>query len=98
MAATAEKDIAAKIIDLRGDVQRAQKLRTEAEFNLNAAKKKLEEVDAALKGLGLNPDNADTELAALEAQLNKTVAELQAAISAEIAAYNEIIESSKRAL
>jgi chromosome segregation ATPase len=94
----AEKDIAARIIDLRGDVQRAQKLRAEAEVNLNAAKKKLEEVDAALKALGLNPDNADTELTALEAQLTKTVGELQAAISKEIGAYNDIIESSKKAL
>lgn len=98
MATTTEKDIAARIIDLRGDVQRAQKLRAEAEVTLGAAKKKLEDVDAALKKLGLNPDNADVELSALEAQLTKTVSELQAAITKEIGAYNEIITASKAAL
>ncbi len=97
-ATTAGKDLATQIIELRGDVQRAHKLRAEAEANLGVAKKKLEEVDAQLKGLGLNPDNADTELTALEAQLTKTVGELQAAISKEIAAYNEIIAASKQAL
>lgn len=98
MAAVAEKDIAVRIVELRGDVQKAQKLRAEAEANLSVAKQKLEDVDKQLKALGLNPDNADVELTALEDQLKKTVGELQTAISKEITSYNEIIAASKQAL
>jgi len=96
--AVVEKDIAVRIVELRGDVQKAQKLRAEAEANLGVAKQKLTDVDAQLKALGLNPDNAEQELSALEGQLKKTVGELQAAISKEIVSYNEIVAASKQAL
>lgn len=95
----AEKtDIAGQIVKLRGDVATAQRLRAEAEGTLSVAKAKLTEIDAGLKQLGLNPENADVELAALERQIETTVTELQAAVTTEIAAYNEILKAAKAAM
>jgi len=96
--AAAAEDVAAKILQLRQDVSRAHRLRAEAEGNLSVAKTKLAEIDAGLRKLGLDPEKADVELAALERQLETTVTELQTAISAEIASYNQILTASKTAV
>lgn len=91
----AAEDVAQRLIKLRQDVSHAQRLRAEAEGNLSVAKTKLTEIDNGLKKLGLDPEKADVELAALERQLDKTVTELQAAVTAEINKYNEILTASK---
>lgn len=94
----AELDVAQRILTLKADVAKAQKLRAEAEANLAVAKRQLTEVDAGLKKLGLDPEKADVELTALEAQLQTTVAELEAAVAQEIAEYNKIVQASKAVL
>ncbi len=87
--------LAQRIVGLRDAVTSATKLRAEAEASVNVSKQRLAEIDAKIRELGLNPDNADVELQALEAQLDKTVAELQVAIASEIASYNDIIAAGK---
>lgn len=91
-------DLAQRVVKLRTDVATAQRLRAEAEGTLAVAKQKLEEIDGSLRKLGLDPEKADVELAALERQLDASIAELQQGVSTEIAAYNDILKVSKAAL
>ena len=90
-------DITAQIVALKTQVASAQKLRAEAEAGLGVAKQRLAEVDAKLKGLGLNPENAEVEVAALEEQLQKAITDYAKAVNAEIAAYNEVNTAVKAA-
>jgi chromosome segregation ATPase len=89
--------LAQRIVGLRDAVTSATKLRAEAEASVNVSKQRLAEIDAKIRELGLNPDNADVELQALEAQLDQTVTELQAAIASEIMTYRDIIAAGKAA-
>jgi chromosome segregation ATPase len=89
--------LAQRIVGLRDAVTSATKLRAEAEASVNVSKQRLAEIDAKIRELGLNPDNADVELQALEAQLDQTVTELQAAIASEITTYRDIIAAGKAA-
>ena len=88
-------DVADQIVKLRADVATAQRLRAEAEGTLAAAKAQLKEIDDGLRKLGLDPEKADVELAALERQLATTTDELQQRVSAEIAQYNEVLATAK---
>lgn len=90
-------DITQNIVALKASVASAQRLRAEAEAGLSVAKQRLAEVDGKLKALGLNPEEAEVELAALEAQLEKAVGEFTVALSAEITIYNEVVLASKAA-
>lgn len=89
--------LAQRIVNLREASATATRLRVEADASVNVSKQRLAEIDGKIRELGLNPDNADVELQALEAQLDKTVAELLVAITSEITSYNEIIAASKAA-
>ena len=89
--------LAQRIVNLREASATATRLRVEAEASVNVSKQRLAEIDGKIRELGLNPEHADVELQALEAQLDKTVAELMVAITSEITSYNEIIAASKAA-
>ena len=75
----------------------AQKLRTEAETLRRVAQQRVEAIDAEIRSHGVNPDNLEPELAALETELSAQVDDLSQRIAAEIAAYQTIIAAAKAA-
>lgn len=92
MAVTAEQ-----ILKLKQDVERTQQLRQEADVALKLAEQKQAAVDDELRGLGVEPDNAEAELAALDAQIEKSAAELSAALAAEQVALQDILQKAREA-
>lgn len=92
-----DKDLAARVVELKAEVAKAQQLRAASEANLTVAKQRLKEVDEKLKALGITPENCDVELAALETQLEQTVADLSAKVAAEVAAYTTILTAIQKA-
>lgn len=94
---SAPTDLTEAIKTLHADFDRSQRLRTEAEVVLSVARTRLSETEAKLKELGVEPDNAEAEIATLEAGLRQTVEDLQARVAAEIAASEAIIAAGKQA-
>lgn len=90
-------DLTEQIKKLHTDYDRSQRLRTEAEVVLSVARTRLQETEAKLKELGVEPDKAEAEIETLEAGLKATVTDLQTRISAEIAACESIIAAGKQA-
>lgn len=91
-------DVGQKILKLKEDSAKAQQLRAQAEGNLAVVKDQLAKTDAKLKEMGLDPDQCEQQLAEMEAELERKVSELSAALATEIAAYKAIIEQTKAAL
>lgn len=83
---------------LKQEVSRAQTLRARADANLGLVRRQLEEVDGKLKGLGIDPEHAEQELAAMEAQLAASVADLRAKVAEETAAYEDILRQTEGVL
>lgn len=94
MGSTLIEDLA----KLKAEAARAATLRAGAEANLTLAKRRLEEVDGKLRAMGIDPGNAEQELAALEAQLETSVAELRVRVAEETKAYEGILERTKSIL
>lgn len=88
-------DLTNKILALKGDVERSAALRAQAEANLSMSRQQLAKVDEQLKALGVEPNDAEQQLALMETTLEKKVGEMQASVNAEIAAYNKVVEASK---
>lgn len=84
-----------RILALRRDVERTAQLRMTATAHRQVAERQLAEVDERLKSLGIDPDHADIEIAALEGRITSEVAILQQQVTAEIASYNDIISSTR---
>jgi chromosome segregation ATPase len=79
---------------LKAEASRAQTLRAGAEANLSVARRQLEEIDGKLRAMGIDPGNAEQELAALEEQLALSVSELRAKVSSETTAYEAILKQT----
>ena len=92
MATTADR-----ILKLREDAAKAAKLRADAEASVALAKQQLAQTDEALKGLGIDPENCEQELAALEGQLDQLVNELSVKVAEEITVYTGILDVAKAA-
>lgn len=88
-------DIAARILALKHDVTKAQQLRATAAGSLEVAEQQLADVEARITALGITPANADVEVAALEAQLDTLVTDLERKVAAEVATYTQIITAAK---
>lgn len=93
-----DQTLAQRLIDLKQQKETSLRLRAEAEGGLELARKRFDQVTARLKELGVDPENADQELAAAQLQLDKNIQELQEKLKLEIASYNAINESVRSAL
>lgn len=91
-------DAAAKIIGLKDQFAKAQSFRAQSEANINLAKSQLAQIDSRMKELGINPEQAEAELVALEEGLQGQIDTLAKGLSAEITVYNSIIAISNKAL
>jgi len=89
------QDIAQKILKLKENSTAANRLRATAEANLHVAKRQLEETEQALRDLGIDPDKAEEQLAAMEMALHVEADALALALDEEIRAYNAIIAATK---
>jgi septal ring factor EnvC (AmiA/AmiB activator) len=92
MASTADR-----ILKLREDAAKAAKLRADAEASVNVARQQLAQTDEALKGLGIDPEHCEQELAALEGQLDQLVNELSVKVAEEAKVYVGILDAAKQA-
>lgn len=90
-------DIGQQILGLKQEIAKATQLRATAEGGLAVAQQQLDDVDAKLTALGITPDNADTELSALETELTTLVTSLREQVEREVEAYSAIVASSKAA-
>lgn len=91
-------DALQRVTELRKLESEAQARRAKAEANLALAKTRLEQTEAEIRSLGVEPENAEQELATLKAQLDKTVTELDAALRADLARCDEVIKTTTAAL
>ena|SRR5215471_7247774 len=86
------------LLDLRTRANELTRLRSEAEGSIASAQTQLEQTNAKIKALGIDPENAEQELQALEDQLATMEQELSAAIDADRQDYLAILASTKAAL
>ncbi len=89
------ENIAAKVVDLRKQVEANQKLRSDAEAHLALAKSRLQQIDNRLIEVGINPENVNADLRDLETQFEASYEKLKIELSEEAQRYNEIISKSK---
>lgn len=94
MAETKE-ELAQKILELKNQSNSSIRLRAEAEASLRQAEQSRDAINTRLKELGVDPENAEVELAAAEDQLKITVAELTTALNAEVEQYNSILKATR---
>lgn len=92
------ENIAAKITDLRQQVLKNQRLRSDAETRLALSRQRLSQIDARLMEIGINPDNVDEQLQDLENQFSVLADALAVELRTEAEGYNKIIEQTKPAL
>lgn len=86
-----------QILALKQRVERATKLRSDAEVAQKVAAAQLTKIDDELRGLGIDPEQAPQELAALDAQIAVQTAEVDAQAAAETAAYEAILATAQQA-
>lgn len=90
-------DIAARIAKAKETAARVQQMRADANSAIGFARQQLTQIDAELTKIGITPDNAEQELAALEAQLTETVAGLETQLAAEEAALRQVLDLARQA-
>jgi len=91
------KTRAQDVLALKEQVEKAQKLRADAEVARQVASQQLNVVDEECRALGVEPDQLETEIEALDAQIDVMVAQQSSAVAAEIVAYTSIIEKARAA-
>jgi chromosome segregation ATPase len=90
-------DIAARIAKAKETAARAQQMRADANSAISFARTQLDAIDTELKAMGLNPENAPEELAALEAQLVASVADIEQQLNFEQAELTAILDLARQA-
>jgi chromosome segregation ATPase len=90
-------DLAARIVALKETAAKAQKMRSDCTAAQEFAKTQLTKIDEELTQLGINPEHAETELAALETQLDVTTTQLQQALANEVAELEAILVLARQA-
>lgn len=93
-----DQELAQRILKLRDDVTKAQRLRAEAEATMNLVSQRLAETEAALKDLGVDPAAADEALQTLKGQLEQAVLDLEARVQQEITVCQKVTQEAKTAL
>lgn len=91
------ESLADRIVRLRGLAAKAQQMNADATAAVGYARHQLEQIDGELKAAGINPENAEQEVAALEAQLDTTTRELETQLTAEIAELTRITDLARQA-
>lgn len=81
---------------LKAESQRAQTMRAAAVANREHALRVLEEVDGRLRSLGIDPEQAEQQLADLENALMVDVEALRKAVAEETAAYEAILAQTRQ--
>lgn len=97
MATTTPSELAAEIAKARLLAQTAQKMRGDATAAQEFSAHQLAQIDEALRAEGIDPEHVEQEVAALEAQLVVTTAEIQERLKAEIAELERILALARQA-
>jgi chromosome segregation ATPase len=91
-------NIAAKVVDLRQQVDTTRRLRSDAEAHLAIGKSRLQQIDSRLREIGINPENVDAELQELESQFETQISKHKQELTQEAERYNEIINKTKQSI
>lgn len=91
-------DLMTRINALRELETTANARRATAEANLALVKQRLEQTEAEIRALGVEPENAEQELVTIESQLEQAVTQLTDLLIAEIKASEDVIASTSAAL
>jgi chromosome segregation ATPase len=83
-------DIASQLQALKDKAAQADRERAAADARVTEAKSRLKEIDDQITALGVKPDEAEAQVAALEAQLATDIAAINAQLDAELAAYKAL--------
>ena len=94
----ATNDPLQRVTELRALEEKTRGRRAQAESNLALAKGRLEQVEAEIRALGVEPDTAEQELRTLETQLDEAATKLEAALTAELAGCDEVVRITNEAL
>ncbi len=70
-------DIAARLNNLKAQIEKGKAERAKAEANLETYTKQKEEIMAELAALGVAPENLDEEIARLEAEIESNLAKAE---------------------
>lgn len=84
------EDVAQKLAGLKDKAAQADRERAAAEARVGEAQKRLKDIDDQIVALGVKPDEAEAQVATLEAQLTKDLAAIDTALEAELAAYRAL--------
>lgn len=93
----ATSDLAARIAAIKQTAADAQRLAGQCSSAQDFARTTLTQIDQELTAIGVNPENADADLSALEAQLEATVTEIEGKLAAEVAELNRIYALARQA-
>lgn len=88
-------DATQRLTTLQQQIQAADRQRAQAEAQSQLAKQQLAEVDAKIRALGIEPDDAETELANLDHRIQEDVQAIELALQQETAAYQAILRAGK---
>lgn len=94
---TVTTDLAARILALKEAVAKADQRRATAEAAVKFAQQQVGAIDEALRKLGIDPENADQQLADLEAQLEQALTQLEQKTAEADAEYTRIIGLAQQA-
>jgi len=83
-------DLATQFISLKERVAVTGKQRAEAEASLRMARGQLTEVEAEMREMGINPDNAEQELSALVDELQLLITQKEEQVAQELEIYSQI--------
>lgn len=86
------EDVLQELSKMRQSVASAQQIRARAEAGIRSAKQRLDEIDVKLRGLKVDPEKAEDELAAMEARLDQVLKEFAARLAQEKGACQAILE------
>jgi chromosome segregation ATPase len=90
-------DIVGRITKAKEAAARAQQMRADANSAISFARTQLDAIDTELKAMGIDPENASQELAALEAQLGQTVDAIEAQLATEEVELKQILDLARQA-
>lgn len=90
-------DIITRITKAKETAARTQQMRADANSAIGFARSQLTAIDTELTGMGVDPENAEPELAAMEAQLDTTVTTMEQQLAAEEAELKKILDLARQA-
>ena len=91
-------DVVKTLSSLKDDVVRAEKLFAQAEGTLAAARQQLLAVDDELRKLGIDPEQADAQLAQLEQELAVKAEALSLKVAERTQEYQRVLTLAQQVL